>query len=443
MKSLAVAVAAMFAFGVAHARPGNYDESKVAPFSLEDPLSFADGRKLRDPSEWPARRAEILRIFEEGMYGRMPPKPDCMVADLVDEKVTMSEFAIRRRVRQFFRADKSGPFVDWTILRPRFAAGPVPVILLLNPVGAIQLLPDEDLAVADGYLEANPGSQKRQEKPPAPGASKLRGQWCNPNNRYYWPIGDIIARGYAVMTACYNDIAPDPEKKADRATKWRRRCFDLWPAWDEAAPDNTKSLMAWAWGLCRGLDLAEQEPGIDASRSVVTGCSRLGKAALIAGAYDERFAVVVPNQTGHGGAPLTKHYFGENIETESGSFPHWFTRSYFAYATKDETIPFDQHMLLACVAPRHLLIEGFDQEWFDTRGEYLSCRAASPVWEFLGKPGLPEKPFPPDFDTSCIGSHLGYVRRIGNHGFSPYDWRWMLDFADRAFSRKGDRLDLP
>ena len=100
-------------------------------------------------------------------------------------------------------------------------------------------------------------------------------------------------------------------------------------------------------------------------------------------------------------------------------------------------------MLLACVAPRHLLIEGFDQEWFDTRGEYLACQAASPVWEFLGKPGLPKKPFPQDFDTSCIGSHLGYVRRSGNHGFSPYDWRWMLDFADRAFSWKGGRLDRP
>ena len=434
MKRFAYFAALAMLAGSAVARPGNYEESTVPPFTLEDPLAFADGRKLKGREEWPARRAEILRIFECGMYGRMPPKPDCMVAELTDEKTTMSGFAIRRRVRQFFKEDKSGPFVDWMILRPRFATGPVPVILFLNPVGAIQLLPDDDLTIADGYREANPGPQKRPEKPPAPGASKLRGAWCDPNNRNFWPIGDIIARGYAVMTACYFDIAPDPDKKTERATKWRRRCFDLWPAWDDSAPDNTKSLMAWAWGLCRGLDLAEQEPGIDAKRAVVTGCSRLGKAALIAGAFDDRFAVVVPNQTGHGGAPLTKHYFGENIETESKSFPHWFTRSYFAYAGKDETIPFDQHLLLACVAPRRLLIEGFDQKWFDTRAEYLSCKAAGPVWEFLGKPGFPDRPFPADFDTSCIGSHVGYVRRSENHGLSPYDWRWMLDFADRAFS---------
>ena len=434
MKKLAsFAVMALLA-GSAVARPGNYEESTVPPYTLEDPLAFADGRKLTSPAEWSARRAEILRIFEKGMYGRMPPKPEQMVAELTDEKVTMSGFAIRRRVRQYFREDKSGPFVDWLVLRPRFATGPVPVILFLNSVGAIQLLPDTDLSLSDGYCETNGGREKLTDDR----LEKLRGQWCNPDNRNYWPIGDIIARGYAVMTACYFDIAPDPAKKEERATKWRRRCFDLWPAWDDAAPDNTKSIMAWAWGLCRGLDLAEQEPGIDAKRAVVTGCSRLGKAALIAGAFDERFAVVVPNQTGHGGAPLTKHYFGENIETESKSFPHWFTRSYFAYAGKDETIPFDQHLLLACVAPRHLLIEGFDQKWFDTRGEYLACQAASPVWDFLGKPGLPKKPFPPDFDTSCIGSHLGYVRRSGNHGLSPYDWRWMLDFADSAFASRSD-----
>ena len=283
MKRFAYFVALATLAGSAVARPGNYEESTVPPFTLEDPLAFADGRKLKGPEEWPARRAEILRIFEKGMYGRMPPKPEHMVAELTDEKVTMSGFAVRRRVRQFFKEDKSGPFIDWLVLRPRYASTTAPVIVFLNSIGAIQLLPDNDLSVSDGYCEANGG----REKWAAANLEKLRGQWCNPDNRNFWPIGEIIARGYAVMTACYFDIAPDSDKKNERATKWRRRCFDLWPAWDESAPDNTKSLMAWAWGLCRGLDLAEQEPGIDAKRAVVTGCSRLGKAALIAGAFDD------------------------------------------------------------------------------------------------------------------------------------------------------------
>ncbi|MBO5784742.1 MAG: hypothetical protein J6R05_01580, partial [Bacteroidaceae bacterium] len=160
MKDFAALAVALLVFGVSHARPCNYDESKIAPYTLEDPLAFADGRKLKGPEEWPERRAEILRIFEKGMYGRMPPKPDCMVAEVIDETVTMSEFALRRRVRQVFRADKSGPFIDWMILRPRFSEGSVPVILFLNSIGAIQLLPDKDLTVSDGYCEANGGRQK-------------------------------------------------------------------------------------------------------------------------------------------------------------------------------------------------------------------------------------------------------------------------------------------
>ena len=372
-------------------------------------------------------RAETLRLFEREMYGTMPPKPETMVSELRDERVTMSGFAVRRQVRQYFRADKSGPYIDWLILRPRYAKENTPVILFLNSVGPIQLLPDKDLCFSDGFIEASDNPEKL-----AAGAEKLRGQWCNPDNRYHWPIANILASGYSVMTACYFDIAPDPSKEGDRVTRWRRRCFDLWPA-----DIDTKSLMAWAWGLCRGLDLAEREYGIDATRAVVTGCSRLGKAALLAGAYDERFAVVAPNQTGKGGVPLTRHPLGETIAREKESFPHWFKDSYLSYAGRDREIPYDQHQLLACVAPRRLLVTGFDSSWFDTESEYMACRAASPAWEALGLPGLPDRPFPSDYDTSCIGSHVGYVRRTGQHGLSPYDWQWILAFSKRAFRALG------
>ena len=391
---------------------------------LADPLRFADGRAVTSSEAWRARRAEILELFQREMYGTMPPKPEAMVTELIDERISMSGFAIRRQVRQYFRTDKSGPFVDWLVLRPRYAKERTPVIIFLNSIGALQLLPDKDLRFADGYVEASGADPaKLAEK-----ADTLRGQWCDPGNRNHWPIVSILASGYSVMTACYFDIAPDPSKKEERATRWRRRCFDLWPA-----DLDTKSLMAWAWGLCRGLDLAEREYGIDATRAVVTGCSRLGKAALLAGAYDERFAVVAPNQTGKGGVPLTRHPLGETIAREKDSFPHWFKDSYLAYAGRDREIPYDQHLLLACVAPRRLLVTGFDSSWFDTEAEYMACRAASPVWKLLGLPGLPDRPFPPDYDTSCVGSHVGYVRRTEQHGLSPYDWQWILGFAKRAF----------
>ena len=198
---------------------------------------------------------------------------------------------------------------------------------------------------------------------------------------------------------------------------------------------NTTAIGAWAWALSRGLDLAGRLPEIDVKRSVVTGCSRLGKAALVAAARDERFAVCVPNQTGGGGVPLAKRDYGENVSTENRSFPHWYCPAYAKYAADPAgTLTFDQHLLLACIAPRALLVEGFGAKWFDTKGEYLSVRAASPVWEMFYGKGMPAGAWPDPYDTSAIGDRLGYVRRTEEHGISAYDWNWMQSFADRVFS---------
>ena len=210
--------------------------------------------------------------------------------------------------------------------------------------------------------------------------------------------------------------------------------FSLWGKRDPSRTDNTTALTAWAWALRRGMDMIEKDSMLDQGHVLLTGSSRLGKAALIAGAFDERFPVVVPNQTGGGGVPLAKRNFGETITTEMKSFTHWYCKAYGRYAGHEDIMPFDQHMLLTCVAPRALLVEGFDQPWFDTKGEFLSVQAASPVWKFLGKPGLPEVSWPDDYDTKAIGPVLGYVRRDQEHGIAMIDWLWMLDFADRQFS---------
>ena len=167
----------------------------------------------------------------------------------------------------------------------------------------------------------------------------------------------------------------------------------------------------------------------------MTGSSRLGKAALIAGAFDTRFPVVVLNQTGGGGAPLAKRNFGENVATEISMFTHWYCKAYSKYAGHEENMPFDQHLLLSCIAPRALLVEGFDEKWFDTKGEFLALQAASPVWEKLGKKGLPCVDWPNDYDTSAIGVNLGYVRRNLRHGLAVIDWEWMLSFADQHINK--------
>lgn len=410
----------------------NYDRNKIPPYTLEDPLVFADGTRVTTVEAWSRRRAGLLELFQARMYGRMPPRPGTLVTELIDEKETCASFAIRRRVRMWFKADRTGPFIDWLIVRPKYAAKPSPVIVFLNSAGAFQILPDDDLEPADGFINEldDPKIAVRRKKTGSD--PKIRTRWYDPNYRSHIPIGTVLARGFAIVTASYYDISPDPENIRDRGTKYRRRCMDLWPG-TKGRGDDTRALMAWGWGLSRGMDLVEREPGLDPKRTVVTGCSRLGKAALIAGAYDERFAVVVPNQTGKGGAPLTKRFYGENIATEAENFPHWFTPGYLSNAGRDSKMDFDQHLLLACVAPRALMIQGFNMKWFDTEGEYLAVKAASPVWEFLGKPGLPAGSWPESFSLSAVGPCLGYVRRDGPHGLWAYDWNWLMDFAEGVF----------
>ena len=376
----------------------NYDESKAGEgtYTLEDPLSFADGRKLKDKSEWPARRREILRIFENEVYGRMPPPPETLVVEKRSEKLTPDRFAWERRYRIYFRADKTGPVIDWVVFIPVHAAKPCPVILHLNYKG--------NDVVASGRT-----------------------------NHYLLPLGDIAAHGYAFMSAQYTQITSDGKEKPE-ADFYNGVC-ELWGPRDPRAGDNPGSLIVWAWGLSRGLDLAERIEEIDAKRNVVTGSSRLGKAALLAAAFDERFQVCVPNQTGAVGVQLMKRDYGESLKGQRLSLAHWYCRNVWKYMDDPKSQPFDQHLLVACVAPRALLLECYHKRWFDPTGEFLAAKAASPAWEFLVGKGLGLAEMPPPYCEDHVRPPFGYVRRTECHGLSPYDWKWTLDFADRVFKK--------
>ena len=416
--SLPVVLSACCVFG----REPNLDESKVGPYTLESPLVFEDGTPLKDRSEWPRRRAEIVRIFEREMYGRTPPPPETVTFEKFEEGETFAGLGVRRQYRMRFRKDGTGPKIDWMVITPKYAKGALPVYLMLNYNGNHELLDDEQIPITDGWF--------KNISKPGP-----RGLMRRSDQRSGIDIGQILARGYAYMTACYTEICGDPLCPEEPESLAYGGVFALWPKRDERATDEKTALGAWAWALSRGLDLAEKLPEIDAKRAVVTGSSRLGKAALLAMSRDERFAVAVINQTGGGGVPLAKRDLGENVSTEMVMFPHWFCKAYAKYVDNEQAMKFDQHLLVASIAPRPILVEGYDREWFDTRGEYLSCKAASAAWEFLGEPGLPAGDFPADFDESLIGPKLGYVHRAGLHGFSPWDWKWSLDFADAALKR--------
>ena len=393
----------------------NKEEKKVKPYTLEDPLTFADGRKVETSFRWPERREEILSIFQREMYGQMPPAAKIYLEKL-EEGYSIEKSAVRRQIRMRFSPDGKGPKIDWLIVMPRSAKGPVPVILTLNYYGNHTVLPDEEILLPD-YPQDEP--------------LKERGVLSRTGGRTIYPVDMLLARGYAFVTACYEDVSPDPDPIQQESDAYHR-IFDLWGPRDPARKDNTTSLAAWAWALQRGVDMIGEMPELDASRIVLTGSSRLGKAALLASAFDTRFAVTVINQSGGGGVPLSKRNFGETVASEVIKFPHWFCRAYDKYAGEEKKMPFDQHLLLSCVAPRPLLIEGFNNPWFDTYGEFLSLKAASPVWKFLGASGLPDVAWPEENATDAVGRDLGYVRRHGSHGISARDWTWMLDFADRA-----------
>ena len=373
----------------------NYDESKAGEgtYTLEDPLTFIDGRKVKNASDWAERRKELLKLFESEVYGRMPPKPDAFVTELISEKLTEDRFAVERRYRVWFRKDKTGPVIDWIVFVPKYAKRPCPVILHLNYKG-------NDL-VASGRT-----------------------------NHYVLPLGEFAARGYAFMSAHYTQITSDGAK---RGGNYFDGVCELWGRRDPNAMDNTGALMAWAWGLCRGLDLAERISEIDADRNMVIGSSRLGKAALLAAAYDERFKVCVPNQTGAVGVQLMKRNFGETLAGQRLSMAHWYCKGVWKYMDDPKSQQFDQHLLLACVAPRALLLECYHKLWFDPKGEFLAAKAASPVWEFLTGKGLGLDEMPPEYSDCAARPPFGFVRRTECHGLSPYDWKWALDFADRTF----------
>lgn len=405
----------------------NYDKTKIAPYTLEDPLTFIDGRRVTTPEEWQRRRKEILGIFASEMYGAEPPPPPQLLIEKFEEKTdALAGYAVRSQFRMRFSPDGKGGEIQWLLLRPRHIARPVPVILILNYRGNHEFIPDEEIPVPEMWTHTTEDHR----------IAVNRGVMCDPNQKNYIPIGLLLAAGYAVLTACYCQVSPDPnpdepEKRFTQENFAYTGVFDLWGKRDESRTDNITALGAWAWALSRGLDLVETIPELDASRAVVTGCSRLGKAALLAAARDERFAACVANQCGGGGATLAKRDFGENIATEMRMFRHWYCKAYKKYERNPaRLLTFDQHLLVAVVAPRKLLIAGFDSPWFDTEGEFLACQAASPVWEFLGKKGLPAVSFPADFETSAIGENLGYYRRSEQHGIAAFDWLQLLKFTN-------------
>ncbi|MBX7168071.1 MAG: acetylxylan esterase [Pirellulales bacterium] len=399
--------------------PINYDESRVAPYTLPDPLLCEDGTRVTDAQSWRMhRRPELLRLFEEHVYGRLPGRPPGERFEVIQtDEQALGGLALRKRIVARFDPATDQPQLTIECYLPRGQTVPVPVFVGMH-------LFDRDAAYP---AAAKVVSSKEQPDKDREAGLAMAGFRNLPGSKI---IETILARGYGVATLTAADFAADDKEHYDKGVLgWFEHDRAKRPA------DMGKAIAAWAWGLSRAQDYFETDPAIDARHTIVVGHSRMGKTALWAGAQDERFAIVISNNSGCGGAALSRRDFGETVARINRVFPHWFCDNYRRYDGNEAACPVDQHELIALSAPRPVYVASAEEDpWADPRGEFLAVQAAEPVYRLLGKTGLGANELPPV--NQPIGGEMGYHIRSGQHALADYDWLRYLDFADRHFDRR-------
>jgi hypothetical protein len=388
----------------------NYDEKKVPPYSLPDPLVMASGERVDTAEKWfKHRRPEILKFYQTEIYGRIPmnaPKVTWEATE-IDSKAREGA-AVSRRVVGRIGSKPDGPRMNLTMYLPAKASVPVPILLSISfGIGA------------GGRAQA--ATPKKSEAAAKPSLAVGRA------NGGFDAIGEVLGRGWGYAMLNYTDIQPD------RADRWTEGVIGLTlkPGQTHPAPDEWGTISAWAWGISRSIDYLETDRAVNPKQIAITGVSRLGKTVLWAGAQDERVAAVFSVVSGEMGAALIRRDWGETLDDMAQNFPWQFAGNLQKWVGRWNDLPVDQHMLIALCAPRLVYVNGGQtDQWSDPRGEFLAMAAAGPVYRLLGCKDLGVTELPP-LDRPVASGDLAFHYHSGGHTAVPADWKTFLDLADR------------
>lgn len=369
-------------FFKAYYNNANYDEALIPEYTLPDMMTTLDGEKVTTTAEWEnKRRPELMKLFTTYMYGKQPQRDLSFSFELFGKDRTVWNGKAMRR----------------------------DIILHLTSEG-----PDVRLVIVWK------NSKKRENRPQKTilGLSFVSNdsiwQWNKDGHRAKggeaWQTDMLLDHGYVLATFCYTDAEPDKARDDFKSSRLHRHFYRK--GQNYPFPDEWGAIACWAWTASRALDAMEKLAAdvVDTENVTVMGHSRLGKTALWAGATDMRFAAVVSVNSGCCGAALSRRCVGETVECINEWSYHWFCGNFRQFSHREEYLPFDQHELLAMIAPRKLIvISGTEDLWADPKGEELSCREAMPVYSLYGKP-----------------QNMIYLLREGPHAVMERDWHFIL-----------------
>ena len=400
--------------------PVNYDEANVGSYTLPDPLRMENGQQVVNKEIWlNQRRPELRQLFETTQFGKAPAKPENLSFNVFDTGTPVfGGQMIRKQVTIYFTQDTTDHKVDVLFYLPANTHKPVPLLLNISFSPNIRAI--DDPGIKAGLVWPREGKGNHRIPATREEGALTRGV----------PIEDIVANGIGYATLYYGDIEPDLKKgiQLGGIRKYYLKDGQAGPGKDEWG-----AIAAWSWGLSRVMDYLETESQIDAGRVALTGSSRLGKTVLWTGANDQRFKMVLASCSGEGGAALSRRDYGENIAhmTDTSRYYYQFAPNRHSYSDDFASCPVDAHELIALMAPRYLLLQtGNTDYWSDPIGEFLAAQAAQPVYGLFGITNrFPE--MPKAGDTSLAYQNLGFYMHDGGHGMIPSDWNIFIEYMKK------------